>query len=77
MNEELVSIIKDMSNPDGAVTETMLLREDLGFDSMKMIMFLNQACKSLSISIMDLDPHAVSELKTVDSLISYLDGIKN
>lgn len=72
MSQELLLIMKDMSDSDQEITETMLLKEDLGFTSMKMILFLSQACKLLSINMMDLDPSIVSEIKTVEGLMSYL-----
>ncbi|WP_046754913.1 acyl carrier protein [Kordia jejudonensis] len=76
MNQELLTILKGASDYDQEITATTQLEDDLGFTSMKMIMFLNKACKSLSIKMTDLDAEKIGEFKTVEELLNYLATFK-
>jgi acyl carrier protein len=76
MNQELLTILKGSTNFDQEIMASTEIEADLGFTSMKMIMFLNKACKSLSIKMTDLDADKIGEFKTVDELLDYLSSFK-
>jgi RimJ/RimL family protein N-acetyltransferase len=54
------------------ITSTLLLREDLGLSSMKMVMVLTATCQKLDISILDFADYELMRLKTVSDLTGLL-----
>lgn len=54
------------------MTHVSRLREDLGLDSMKMILALNSLCSDLQIDILELDPAEVIEITTIGELENFL-----
>jgi acyl carrier protein len=76
MNQDLLKILKKTSDFDHEITNESRLEDDLGFTSMRMIMFLNKACKVLGIKIIELDADQIGECKTVEELFNYLSSFK-
>lgn len=54
------------------ITPNLLLREDLGLPSMKMVMVLTATCQKLDISILDFADYELMRLKTVSDLTDLL-----
>ncbi|WP_430412290.1 acyl carrier protein [Kordia sp.] len=68
-------VIENLSNQledDIKITADSRLKEDLGFPSIKMIMFFTAVTKKLNISIMDFTDYELINIETVNDVTVLL-----
>jgi len=68
MNQTVIKVVKDMSSRDDKITGETRLKEDLGFDSLRMVELVVALEDALNIEFNESDMEP-SNLITVDDLV--------
>jgi len=66
-----------IKNKKSSILPESTLKEDLGIDSMQLVLIISSTCNKLKIKLEDLNHEQLLEIKSVNDLISVFQSCSN